>query len=635
MSNTVVRGFCQAGCAYRVPTYDEFLRSASMVEVERNEDGTYALELGVEYKVVANTLVCPEGETPETVNGITALMGQIPAVRFKINGIYTTFDLAGLFDYYHTVQHITFVETTHGLLCKCDYKDFTMGDSSNPFENYLDESGKIILDKCAEVYKVNRGNEILGKEGKSVHIRYSASPMGEGMTEKWSEGQTYIGQAVAENAPTNPDEYEWSLLSPNTDIVNELGDDPTKAISQKTVTDEINLIHTGSIVPINAVWENGQLSKTGDEVANDNWVRMTEFEKVRENAELYILSSSYTVSAWVCEYDASMVCLGRTRVASFDGHYILQDDCVYIRVALYSTTVSQDDMLGYIQMWYDVNSISKLNDKIESKMIRQIYPFDNILIKSINHRGFNRVAPENTLPAYRLSAQKGFPFVETDLNITSDGVWVLLHDDTIDRTSNGTGNITEMTFEQVRSYDFGSWKSEVYAGTQIPTLEEFLVLCRNLNLYPYLELKSATTYTQEQINALVAIVKQHGMEKAVSYISFNRGTLQLIANASNVARIGLLWTGGAITQDVITKFKWLDTGVNQLFVDMNESYVTNEAVELCKSNELPLEVYCPNVESNILNEDDYITGFTSDELIASEVIKNANIGNGDGVVTEG
>lgn len=169
MSNTVVRGFCKAGCAYRVPTYDEFLRSASMVEVERNEDGTYSLELGVEYKVVANTLVCPEGETPETTSGIIALMGQIPAIRFKSGGIDMPYELTGLFDYYHTAQRISFVETTHGLLCKCDYKDLTIGDASNPFENYLDESGKIIINRCAEVYKVNRGNEVLGKEGKSAY----------------------------------------------------------------------------------------------------------------------------------------------------------------------------------------------------------------------------------------------------------------------------------------------------------------------------------------------------------------------------------------------------------------------------------------------------------------------------------
>ena len=61
-------------------------------------------------------------------------------------------------------------------------------------------------------------------------------------------------------------------------------------------------------------------------------------------------------------------------------------------------------------------------------------------VKGINHRGYATVAPENTLPAYQLSAKKGFRYVETDVLFTSDNVPVLLHDITIDRTSNGTGN---------------------------------------------------------------------------------------------------------------------------------------------------------------------------------------------------
>ena len=418
-----------------------------------------------------------------------------------------------------------------------------------------------------------------------------------------------------------------------TNLAQSTGDSESQAMSQKAVTDELNLIHTGSIIPIDVVWESGGLDKTGGETASTTWMRIAEKIKVRKNAELHVLSTNKNVGAFVCEYDANGVGFSRRSMASsIDGHFIPSDECAYVRVGVYSTSVPQEDLTSYVQMWYGVLSLDKLNDKIDNKMIRQIYPFDNILIKSINHRGFNSIAPENTLPAYRLSAQKGFPFVECDLSITVDGKWVLIHDDTIDRTSNGTGNITEMTLEQVKTYDFGSWKDDKYAGTQIPTLEEFIILCRDLGLYPYLEIKNTANYTQEQIDALVAIVKCYGMEKAVSYISFNEGNLEKIVNASKVARIGLLWAGNSITQGRITEFKCLDTGVNQLFIDMSASYVTEDDIALCKSNGLPLEIYCPNTESGILNANDYITGFTSDNLVASEVIKNANIGDADGLL---
>jgi glycerophosphoryl diester phosphodiesterase len=146
-------------------------------------------------------------------------------------------------------------------------------------------------------------------------------------------------------------------------------------------------------------------------------------------------------------------------------------------------------------------------------------------VLSVNHRGYSAEAPENTLPAYILSKKKGFNYVETDVCFTSDGIPVLLHDATIDRTSNGTGNINSMTYEQVRAYDFGSWKSSTYAGTKIPSLAEFLYLCKSIMLHPYIELKSSGAYTQAQIQQIVDMVHSYGLKGKVSYISFSSDRL--------------------------------------------------------------------------------------------------------------
>ena len=98
-------------------------------------------------------------------------------------------------------------------------------------------------------------------------------------------------------------------------------------------------------------------------------------------------------------------------------------------------------------------------------------------IKAVAHRGYSTEAPENTLPAFRLAKENGFDYVECDVVFTSDNVPVLLHDSSIDRTSNGEGKISSLTYEEVSQYDFGSWFSEEYAGVKIPTFDEFLKLC--------------------------------------------------------------------------------------------------------------------------------------------------------------
>lgn len=245
-------------------------------------------------------------------------------------------------------------------------------------------------------------------------------------------------------------------------------------------------------------------------------------------------------------------------------------------------------------------------------------------LKSINHRGYNTTAPEDTLPAYIESKKHGFSMVETDVQFTSDNVPVLLHDDTIDRTSNGTGNISDMTFAEVRQYDFGSWKSEEYAGTKIPSFEEFIVLCRKLGLHPYIEIKSTNTYTEEQIKSLVDIVKLYKMEYSVTWISFSFAYLKIIRDYSNVSRLGFLVS--QIVQNRVYDAQQLMTSCNEVFFDANYANITAEAITIAKSGGIPVEVYSINSEETMLALDDYINGVTSDSLVFSEVVENDILG---------
>lgn len=141
------------------------------------------------------------------------------------------------------------------------------------------------------------------------------------------------------------------------------------------------------------------------------------------------------------------------------------------------------------------------------------------------HRGLSTDYPENTLVAMAAARRAGYDSVEIDPRITSDGVVVLCHDTTIDRTSNGSGTISAMTYAQVAQYDFGGWFSAEFAGTKIPTAEETLMLCKQINLLPrwdsYFKL-----FTAEQRQALYALIRKTGMGR---FTGFNCGTDLTIA----------------------------------------------------------------------------------------------------------
>lgn len=92
----------------------------------------------------------------------------------------------------------------------------------------------------------------------------------------------------------------------------------------------------------------------------------------------------------------------------------------------------------------------------------------------IGHRGAPEAAPENTLAAFEAARQMGADGVELDVLLTADGVPVVCHNLTVDKTTNGTGCIRDLTVEQIKALDAGSWFHSRFAGERIPTLQEVL-----------------------------------------------------------------------------------------------------------------------------------------------------------------
>ncbi|MBE6635931.1 MAG: hypothetical protein E7617_07035 [Ruminococcaceae bacterium] len=241
-------------------------------------------------------------------------------------------------------------------------------------------------------------------------------------------------------------------------------------------------------------------------------------------------------------------------------------------------------------------------------------------VNSVNHRGYV-TAPENTLEAYRMSAMSGFKMVECDVNFTKDGYAVLLHDSTIDRTSNGTGSISSLTLAEVREYDFGSWKSHEYKGTKIPTFEEFIALCKELDLHPYIELKSELAAGQAA--QLVETVSKYGLSDDCTWISFEATALSQIAEVDSGARLGYLVTT-ALTEEKINDAKSLQTADNEVFIDMNYGLATEANIELCKTEGFAVEVWTLDNTDVLDSLNEYVSGVTSNFIVAGKYLEEKN-----------
>lgn len=244
-------------------------------------------------------------------------------------------------------------------------------------------------------------------------------------------------------------------------------------------------------------------------------------------------------------------------------------------------------------------------------------------LKTISHRGFCSAAPENTLPAFLAAKLNGFNYVECDISYTADGKIVIIHDSTIDRTSNGSGKVSDMTLDQLRQYDFGSWKSPSYAGTTIPTLEEFLSLCKKIGLMPYIELKDTEVFTVEQLQSIVNIVNRYGMLNNTTFISFSADYLHTLKNYERTLRLGLLVN--KITPENAADAASLKTGDNDVFLDACAGYVTYTDICTAIDNALPIEVWTIQTKDQALAIDPYITGATTDIANIEKILKDSVI----------
>lgn len=147
------------------------------------------------------------------------------------------------------------------------------------------------------------------------------------------------------------------------------------------------------------------------------------------------------------------------------------------------------------------------------------------------HRGDRASFPENTIPALQAALDGDFDFVETDVQLTADGVPVLFHDETVERTTDGMGPLALHSLAHLKTLDAGSYFSPEFAGLQVPTLDEFLVLLADTGRKKAMvELKGV--WTPDQVRAVTAMIYAHGVQARIIFESFEYPTLDALREAA-------------------------------------------------------------------------------------------------------
>lgn len=182
---------------------------------------------------------------------------------------------------------------------------------------------------------------------------------------------------------------------------------------------------------------------------------------------------------------------------------------------------SRDGALGFVTAGATVS--------VDDVTVTEIEPAsyvgdDGELPVTVAHRGYSSVAPENTLAAVAAGMRTGAEYVEIDVHTTADGLPVVLHDQTVDRTTEGTGDVAVLPGAQVTALDAGSWFSPAFAGQHLPTFAQVLDLLETGSSTLLLEIKGPET--SAEVERVVDMVVEAGLEDRVVLQSFDVAALR-------------------------------------------------------------------------------------------------------------
>lgn len=246
-------------------------------------------------------------------------------------------------------------------------------------------------------------------------------------------------------------------------------------------------------------------------------------------------------------------------------------------------------------------------------MLKKLPPFTIFA-----HRGASLHAPENTISAFNLAIQQGAHAIELDVMLSADNEAVVIHDNNVDRTTNGSGQVMNLSLADIRTLDAGSYFDAKFMGEKIPTLEEVLSIFGGKILIN-IELKNLINPFDPLPLITAALVKKYRLEDKVLFSSFNPIALikinRYLPDTDNAL---LLWGGffGKIIQPFLTKI------IPHKALHPSLSITDSKLVKLAHRNGYRIHVYTVN-DANTINRM-YEMGvdgiFTNDPLLARKIL---------------
>ena len=219
-----------------------------------------------------------------------------------------------------------------------------------------------------------------------------------------------------------------------------------------------------------------------------------------------------------------------------------------------------------------------------------------ILPKLIGHRGVKNLKPENTLESITKAFDLGLECVEIDVKVSKDNIPLLLHDDTLDRTTNGSGLVCDFTFDQINQLDAGYFFYKSKTDIKVPSLRSVLDLIKRKQKYLNIELKPNKNYEKLNVENTLQVINKISYDK-IYFSSFDLSSCITLKETAPHCKCGFLnhdFTQFNINEtiDICKKYNFFSCGIN---LNLFSNSVVNQFVE----NEIQVTVYADNNISKV------------------------------------
>jgi glycerophosphoryl diester phosphodiesterase len=209
-------------------------------------------------------------------------------------------------------------------------------------------------------------------------------------------------------------------------------------------------------------------------------------------------------------------------------------------------------------------------------------------VKYVAHRGQSMNAPENTIPAFELAGRSGFWGIECDTYCTVDGRWIVHHDKTVDRMTDGSGKTKDFSFAEIQNLNIVSGNGiGSYPALKIPSLEELLAVCKKHGMHAFVEIEEY--HRDTDLQTLVDLVESNNMMDHCTFICFNADDLRKVRNIHKDVTLGYLTDKRPNVSD-------LDfvQSLGRAFLDYMYTVTTAEDIRRCKDEGIEVSVWTIN-----------------------------------------